>query len=87
MAEHEQQTSLRLTEIKLKCDFLFVFLDVLALAASISELSELTRKARTAQWCALQVADKENPSLSKLGIDIHSMSAITLEDPGCTEKN
>ena len=50
--------------------------DVLALSASIGELSELTRRARTAQWCSLQAADKENPSLSKLGIDIQSLTMV-----------
>ncbi|KAL3836242.1 hypothetical protein ACJMK2_021681 [Sinanodonta woodiana] len=42
--------------------------DVLALAASIAELTALTRRARTATWCALQMADKNNPQLEKLGI-------------------
>ena len=45
--------------------------DILALAASISELSSLTRRARTANWCALQMADKNNPALENLGITVH----------------
>lgn len=56
--------------------FLILISDVLALSASIGELSELTRRARTAQWCSLQAADKENPSLSKLGIDIQSLTMV-----------
>lgn len=37
--------------------------DVLALAAAIRELAASTRKARTALWCALQVAlPKTSPS-------------------------
>lgn len=57
--------------------------DVLALAASISELSELTRRARTAQWCSLQAADKDNPCLTKYGIDIQSLTTVKQgESPG-----
>ncbi|CAG2250766.1 Meiosis-specific coiled-coil domain-containing protein MEIOC [Mytilus edulis] len=57
--------------------------DVLALAASISELSELTRRARTAQWCSLQAADKDNPCLTKYGIDIQALTTVTQgESPG-----
>ncbi|XP_033733360.1 uncharacterized protein LOC117322510 [Pecten maximus] len=48
--------------------------DVLALAASISELTALARKARTATWCALQISDKDNPTLCKLGIDMRMPS-------------
>ena len=47
------------------------FADILALAASICELSALTRRARTANWCALQMADKNNPELETLGIVVH----------------
>ena len=43
-----------------------VFSDVLALAASIGELTAHTKRARTANWCALQMADKENPSLASV---------------------
>lgn len=39
--------------------------DVTALAASIADLSCHTRLARTAQWVALQMADKGNPRLSQ----------------------
>jgi hypothetical protein len=46
------------------------FSDVLALAASIGELSILCRKARTANWCALQLADKDNAPLTSLGFEI-----------------
>lgn len=46
------------------------FTDVLALAASIGELSILCRKARTANWCALQLADKDNALLTSLGFEI-----------------
>lgn len=60
--------------------------DVLALAASISELSELTRKARTAQWCALQAADKDNPTLGKLGIDIQSLANVARDNSAGTER-
>lgn len=42
--------------------------DILALAAAISELTVLTRRARTANWCALQMATKNNPNLENLGI-------------------
>lgn len=44
--------------------------DVLALAASIGELTTLCRKARTANWCALQMADKDNAPLTSLGFEI-----------------
>ncbi|XP_064643556.1 uncharacterized protein LOC135497655 [Lineus longissimus] len=36
--------------------------DVLALAASISELTTHTRQARTAMWCALQMSSKDRPT-------------------------
>ncbi len=36
-------------------------LDVLALAASIGELTTHTRRARTAMWCALQMSSKDIP--------------------------
>jgi hypothetical protein len=42
----------------------FFCADVLALAASIGELTAHTRRARTANWCALQMADRENPRLT-----------------------
>ncbi|XP_052091382.1 uncharacterized protein LOC127728199 [Mytilus californianus] len=61
--------------------------DVLALAASISELSELTRRARTAQWCSLQAADKDNPCLSKLGIDIQSLTMVTQGESAGNDKS
>ncbi|XP_021372804.1 uncharacterized protein LOC110462890 isoform X2 [Mizuhopecten yessoensis] len=48
--------------------------DVLALAASICELTALARRARTATWCALQISDKDNPTLCKLGIDMRMPS-------------
>ncbi|XP_061181207.1 meiosis-specific coiled-coil domain-containing protein MEIOC-like [Saccostrea echinata] len=44
--------------------------DVLALAASIGELTTLCKKARTANWCALQMADKDNAPLNSLGFEI-----------------
>ncbi|XP_022323204.2 uncharacterized protein LOC111124544 isoform X2 [Crassostrea virginica] len=44
--------------------------DVLALAASIGELTTLCRKARTANWCALQMSDKDNAPLTSLGFEI-----------------
>lgn len=44
--------------------------DVLALAASIGELTTVCRKARTANWCALQMADKDNAPLTSLGFEI-----------------
>ena len=40
--------------------------DVLALAASIGELTIHTRKARTAMWCALQMSGKDVPQLRML---------------------
>ncbi|CAG5122161.1 unnamed protein product, partial [Candidula unifasciata] len=40
--------------------------DVAALAVSISDLSIHTRLARTAQWAALQMADKGNPKLAEI---------------------
>ncbi|KAL8616473.1 hypothetical protein ACOMHN_041076 [Nucella lapillus] len=48
--------------------------DVLALAASIGELTAHTKRARTANWCALQMADKENPRLT-------SVPDLDLDDP------
>lgn len=45
----------------------FLFLDILALATSIRELTLLTRKARTTCWCALQIAGN-NSLISKNGI-------------------
>ncbi|CAL1538402.1 unnamed protein product [Lymnaea stagnalis] len=42
--------------------------DVTALAASIADLSCHTRLARTAQWVALQMADKGNPRLCQESI-------------------
>ena len=39
-----------------------LFTDVLALAASIAELTLLTRQARTAMWCALQISGRDRPS-------------------------
>lgn len=50
------------------------FSDVLALAASIGELTAHTKRARTANWCALQMADKENPRLV-------SVSDLDLDNP------
>ena len=47
---------------------------MLALAASIGELSAHTRRARTANWSALQMADKENPRLT-------SVSDLDLDEP------
>lgn len=38
----------------------FSVVDVLALAAAIRELAASTRKARTALWCALQMALPKN---------------------------
>ncbi|KAI0226222.1 Meiosis-specific coiled-coil domain-containing protein MEIOC [Lamellibrachia satsuma] len=35
--------------------------DVLALAAAIRELTSLTRRSRTAMWCALQLASQDMP--------------------------
>ncbi|XP_041371865.1 uncharacterized protein LOC121385306 isoform X2 [Gigantopelta aegis] len=46
--------------------------DVLALAASIGELTAHTRSARTGTWSALQMADKENPRIQKAGINVDS---------------
>lgn len=43
---------------------------MLALAASIGELTTLCRKARTANWCALQMSDKDNAPLTSLGFEI-----------------
>ncbi|KAK7485077.1 hypothetical protein BaRGS_00023716, partial [Batillaria attramentaria] len=48
--------------------------DVLALAASIGELTAHTKRARTATWCALQMADKENPRLT-------TVPDLDLDDP------
>lgn len=42
--------------------------DIVALSAAISELTTLARKARTANWCALQMATKDNPNMEKQGI-------------------
>jgi len=42
--------------------------DILALAAAIAELTVLTRRARTANWCALQMASLDNPDLESQGI-------------------
>lgn len=47
------------------CTFSFYLIDVAALAVSISNLSIHTRLARTAQWAALQMADKGNPKLAE----------------------
>ncbi|KAK3105433.1 hypothetical protein FSP39_025152 [Pinctada imbricata] len=44
--------------------------DVNALASSIGELTTLCRKARTANWSALQMSDKDNKPMTSLGIDI-----------------
>lgn len=53
---------------------IFIITDVLALAASIGELSSLTRRARTANWSALQMADKNNPDFHKLGLELKPVS-------------
>ncbi|KAH3699664.1 uncharacterized protein LOC127859462 [Dreissena polymorpha] len=45
--------------------------DILALSAAISELTVLTRRARTANWCALQMATIDNPNLEMMGIVLH----------------
>ncbi|XP_060566451.1 uncharacterized protein LOC132725266 isoform X2 [Ruditapes philippinarum] len=50
--------------------------DILALAAAISELTVLTRKARTANWCALQMATKDNPNLEKQGIVLQQADGL-----------
>ena len=43
-----------------------IFVDVLALASSIGELTMHTRKARTTMWCALQMSGKDVPQLRML---------------------
>ena len=35
--------------------------DVLVLAAAIRELTSLTRRCRTAMWCALQLSSRDMP--------------------------
>lgn len=55
---------------------LTVISDILALAAAISELSVLARRARTANWCALQMASKDNPSLEKHGIVLQQTDGL-----------
>jgi hypothetical protein len=45
--------------------------DVLALAAAIGELGTHTRRARTAQWCALQVSTNDMPEECKRSISAH----------------
>ncbi|KAL4228789.1 hypothetical protein ACF0H5_011829 [Mactra antiquata] len=50
--------------------------DILALAAAISELTVLSRKARTANWCALQMATKDNPNLEKQGIVLQKTDGL-----------
>lgn len=52
------------------------FSDILALAAAISELTVLSRKARTANWCALQMATKDNPNLEKQGIVLQKTDGL-----------
>lgn len=49
----------------------------MALAAAISELTVLTRRARTANWCALQMATKDNPNLEKKGIVLQQSDGLT----------
>ena len=46
-----------------------LFADVLALAAAIGELTVHTRRARTAQWCALQMSSNDMPAECKRLID------------------
>ena len=41
--------------------YVYIYIDVLALAAAINELSSHTRRARTAMWCALQMAAQDVP--------------------------
>lgn len=50
--------------------------DILALAAAISELTVLARRARTANWCALQMASKDNPNLEKQGIVLQESDGL-----------
>ena len=45
------------------------FVDVLALAAAISELTVHTRRARTAQWCSLQMSSNDMPAECRRVID------------------
>lgn len=54
--------------------YFFLCSDILALASSISELTAHTKRARTATWCALQMADKENPRLT-------TIPDLNLDDP------
>ncbi|KAK6182917.1 hypothetical protein SNE40_010492 [Patella caerulea] len=56
--------------------------DVLALATSICELTAHIKRARTATWCALQMADKRNPLLRQNGIDLENpvnMKSFTID--------
>lgn len=36
----------------------------------------MTRRARTANWCALQMATKDNPSLEKQGIVLQQADGL-----------
>ncbi|XP_052804090.1 uncharacterized protein LOC128234114 isoform X1 [Mya arenaria] len=52
--------------------------DITALAAAIAELTMLTRKARTANWCALQMATLDNPDLSHMGIVLQKQDGVNI---------
>ena len=60
----------------LKQSYLSHFTDVIALTAAISELTVLARKARTANWCALQMAHKDNPNLEDIGIKLNNQDGL-----------
>lgn len=64
------------------CHFITSFTypaDVLALAAAIGELTTHTRRARTAQWCALQSASRDVPAHC-----VHSAEAAITKPPDTT---
>ncbi|ELU02137.1 hypothetical protein CAPTEDRAFT_172802 [Capitella teleta] len=57
--------------------------DVLALAAAIAELSNLTRRARTATWCALQMSSCDVPVECVRSAEEQCPSSTTSLLPSC----
>ncbi|XP_074653544.1 uncharacterized protein LOC141907706 [Tubulanus polymorphus] len=54
--------------------------DVLALAASISELSNHTRIARTGMWCALQMSSQDRPNDDVIQAAIKQTEALATKE-------
>lgn len=52
--------------------------DVLALAASINELTTHTRRARTAMWCALQMSSQDLPQIRTLGLPRFELGSVVM---------